>query len=351
MYLTHATKSRKNHKNRKSNQKTGIDRLCYSSSNLIQYSFIKKINADKIHIQVVKMQLTRYKNNPVVQPKANNEWEQSAVFNCAATIYKNDVLLLYRAIGDYKTYISTFGLAKSSDGYNFETFPEPAMKPEADFEKYGIEDPRITFLKEKYYITYTAVKTPVPKGDVEFHIGIASTADFKTFERHGTIINEYRDKNGVLFPEKIKNQYVLIHRAPELHMWIAFSKDMQNWTDHKKFFSPIKNSWQDFKVGAGAPPIKTDQGWLEFYHGVDKDLHYSLGVMLLDLKDPSKISSILDDPILTPDEEYEKVGDVPNVTFTCGVVEKEGKFFVYYGAADKCIGVATIDKTKLLQVL
>ena len=153
------------------------------------------------------------------------------------------------------------------------------------------------------------------------------------------------------FPEKIDDRYVLIHRAPEPHMWIAFSKDMRNWTDHKKFFSPIENSWQDYKVGAGAPPIKTDDGWLEFYHDVDKDLHYSLGVMLLDSKDPSKISSILDDPILTPQEEYERVGDVPNVTFTCGVVEKDKKFYVYYGAADKYISVATIEKAKLLQAL
>ncbi|MHA2363085.1 MAG: glycoside hydrolase family 130 protein [Candidatus Hodarchaeales archaeon] len=297
------------------------------------------------------MQLIRYEKNPVVVPNPDHEWEQGAVFNCAATLYQDDVILLYRAIGNYETYISTFGLAKSSDGYNFETFSEPIMKPEADFEKYGIEDPRITFLEGKYYITYTAVKTPIPKGDVEFHIGIASTTDFKTFERHGTVINEYRNKDGVLFPEKINDRYVLIHRAPEPHMWIAYSKDMMNWTDHKKLFSPKENSWQDFKVGAGAPPIKTEQGWLEFYHGVDKDLHYYLGVMLLDLEDPSKITSILENPILSPDEEYEKVGDVPNVTFTCGVVEKDKKYFVYYGAADKCIGVATIDKMKLLQAL
>jgi predicted GH43/DUF377 family glycosyl hydrolase len=186
---------------------------------------------------------------------------------------------------------------------------------------------------------------------VDFHIGIASTTDFKNFTRHGTIINEHRDKDGVLFPEKINNQYVIIHRAPEPDMWVAFSKDLKTWTDHQKLFAPIPNTWQDFKVGAGAPPIKTDEGWLEFYHGVDKELHYSLGVMLLDLNNPSKIISILDDPILTPEEDYEKVGDVPNVTFTCGVVEKDNKFFVYYGAADKVIGVATIDRKKLLQAL
>ncbi len=297
------------------------------------------------------MRLIRYEGNPIVIPNPNHEWEKGGVFNCGATIFNEEVLLLYRAIGNYDTYVSTLGLAKSKDGYNFETFAEPVMKPEAEYERFGVEDPRITLLEGKYYITYTAVKTPVPKGDVEFHIGIASTTDFKTFERHWTIINEYRNKDGVLFPEKIDDRYVLIHRAPEPHMWIAYSKDLKNWTDHEKFFSPIENSWQDFKVGAGAPPIKTDQGWLEFYHGVDKNLHYSLGVMLLDLKEPTKIISILEDPILTPDEEYEKVGDVPNVCFTCGVVEKDSKYLVYYGAADKCIGVATIDKTKILQVL
>jgi predicted GH43/DUF377 family glycosyl hydrolase len=297
------------------------------------------------------IKLTRYTNNPIITPNLSHEWEKGGVFNCAATIFNDEVLLLYRAIGNYDTYISTLGLAKSVDGYNFTTYDEPVMRPEEEYEMYGVEDPRITYLEGKYYVVYTAVKTPVPKGDVEFHLGIASTLDFKTFTRHGTVINEYRDKDGALFPEKINGRYVIMHRAPEPHMWIAYSEDLKNWSDHKKFFSPIENSWQDFKVGAGAQPIKTNQGWLEFYHGVDKDLHYSLGVMLLDLNDPSKIISILDDPILTPEEDYEKVGDVPNVCFTCGAVEKDGKYFVYYGGADKVIGVATVDKSKLLQAL
>ncbi|NHJ01176.1 MAG: glycosidase [Candidatus Heimdallarchaeota archaeon] len=295
--------------------------------------------------------LERYKKNPVLKPNPNYEWQQGAVFNCGATLFKEKIILLYRAIGNYETYISTLGLAESDDGYNFKARPEPVMVPEEPFEKYGVEDPRITWLEGKYYICYTAVRTPVPAGDVDFHIGIASTSDFKTFKKYGTVINEYRDKDGVLFPEKINGRYALMHRAPEPDMWIAYSKDLKNWTDHKKFFSPIKNSWQDFKVGAGAPPIKTDEGWVNFYHGVSKELHYSLGVMLLDLKDPTKIISIIEDPILKPELDYEKEGDVPNVCFTCGVVEKDKKFLVYYGAADKCIAVAFIDKTKLLQAL
>lgn len=295
--------------------------------------------------------LERYSKNPVLEPNLSHDWEKGGVFNCGATIFQNKVLLLYRAIGDYDTYISTLGLASSDDGYNFKRFDDPVMKPEADFEKYGVEDPRITLLEEKYYIAYTAVRTPVPKGDVDYHIGIASTTDFKTFERHGTVINEHRDKDGALFPEKINDRYAILHRAPEPDMWIAYSEDLKTWTDHKKLFRPIPNTWQDFKVGAGAPPIKTDEGWLEFYHGVDKDLHYSLGVMLLDLEDPSKIVSILEEPILKPEEEYERIGDVPNVCFTCGVVEKDQKFFVYYGGADKVIAVATIDRKKVLQAL
>ena len=295
--------------------------------------------------------LKRYEKNPILKPIPDHDWEKGGVFNCAATIFEGDVVLLYRAIGDYDAYISTLGLARSKDGLNFERYSEPVFSPEQDFEKYGVEDPRITYLEGKYYIAYTAVRTPVPAGDVDFHIGIASTTDFKTFERHGTVINEYRNKDGALFPEKINGQYVLMHRAPEPYMWIAYSNDLKNWTNHKKLFSPVENSWQDFKVGAGAQPIKTEDGWLEFYHGVSKDLHYSLGVMLLDLEDPSKIVSILEDPILTPVKDYEIVGDVPNVCFTCGAIEKDGKYFIYYGGADKVIGVATIDKMKLLQAL
>jgi len=297
------------------------------------------------------IELKRYDKNPIIKPNPDHDWEKGGVFNCAATIFENQVLLLYRAIGNYETYISTLGLATSKDGFNFTLYDEPVMKPEHDFERYGVEDPRITPLDNKFYIAYTAVRTPVPKGDVDFHIGIASTTDFKTFKRHGTIINEYRNKDGALFPEKIGGRYAIMHRAPEPHMWIAYSDDLKKWKDHKKFFSPVKNSWQDLKVGAGAQPIKTEKGWLEFYHGVSKDFHYSLGVMLLDLQDPSKIVSILDDPILSPEMEYEKVGDVPNVCFTCGAVEKDGKYFIYYGGADKVIAVATIEKSKLLNAL
>ena len=100
------------------------------------------------------MQLIRYEKNPIIMPNIDHEWEKGGVFNCAATIYENKVLLLYRAIGNYETYVSTFGLALSSDGYNFKTFAEPIMIPDADFEKFGIEDPRITYLDNKYYRFY-----------------------------------------------------------------------------------------------------------------------------------------------------------------------------------------------------
>jgi predicted GH43/DUF377 family glycosyl hydrolase len=133
-------------------------------------------------------------------------------------------------------------------------------------------------------------------------------------------------------------------------MWIAWSDDMICWYDHKLLMRVQPGAWDCNRLGAGAQPLKTEHGWLNFYHGVDHKRYYRLGILLLDLEDPSKIIGRSVSPVLSPDMDYEKVGLVPNVVFTCGAVEKDGRYLVYYGGADKVIGVASMPVDDLMKV-
>ncbi len=134
-------------------------------------------------------------------------------------------------------------------------------------------------------------------------------------------------------------------------MYLSYSDDLDQWSDHKIILDPKTGSWDSERVGAGATPIKTEIGWLHFYHGVDKNLIYKLGILVHKLDDPSQIIYRSKEPVLEPSLDWEKQGYVDNVVFTCGVVEKDHRYLVYYGAADKVIGVAAIEKQKLLSEL
>lgn len=292
------------------------------------------------------MKLTRYQGNPVLKPRKENKWESKAVFNCAAVYDGGRVHLLYRAIGDYENYISKLGHAVSKDGYNFKQFDEPVFEPREDYEPFGCEDPRITKIENKFYITYTALSKRAFSGSGN-RVALASTKDFKTFQRHGIILPGMEDKNAVLFPERIDGNYVMFHRLmPDI--LIAYSDDLIHWNDHKIIMQLRKNSWDCLKIGAGAPPLKTEKGWLMFYHGVDEKKVYRLGVALFDLNDPAKLLARQDEPILEPVEDYELYGDIPNVVFVCGVIEKDDSYYVYYGGADTVIAVATVKKDDAL---
>jgi predicted GH43/DUF377 family glycosyl hydrolase len=176
-----------------------------------------------------------------------------------------------------------------------------------------------------------------------------STKDFRTYQKHGCILPDMDNKDVVLFPEKINGKYVMLHRIFP-NMWIAYSEDLVNWHDHKVLMHVQPDGWDCDRIGAGAPPIKTEYGWLNFYHGVDHKRNYRLGILLLDLEDPSKVIGRSAHPILSPEKDYEKVGLVPNVVFTCGAIPMDGRYFVYYGGADKVIGVATMDLNDLKKV-
>lgn len=303
------------------------------------------------------MELQRYDKNPVLIP-TKNWWENEAVFNCAAARTNGKIHILYRAIGF--DGVSRLGHACSENGLDISVrYSCPAVESSTDeLEKLGVEDPRITKIEDTYYITYTAAslypcseRQPKLSGGVPWRcrVNMISTKDFEKFERHGCILPDMDNKDVVLFPEKINGKYVMLHRTFP-NMWIAYSEDLMNWHDHKLLMRVQPGAWDCDRIGAGAPPIKTEQGWLEIYHGVDHERNYRLGIMLLDLDDPSRVIGRSVEPILSPELPYEKVGLVPNVVFTCGAVEMNDCYYVYYGGADKVIGVATMERSDMDRV-
>jgi predicted GH43/DUF377 family glycosyl hydrolase len=300
----------------------------------------------------------RYSGNPVLEP-TGNWWETKAVFNCAVTEMNGKIHMIYRAVGDDN--ISRFGYAVSDDGFNFDRSSLPIYEsPLGDeFERLGCEDPRITLIGDTYYIAYigASVYPAAEQRPPTFKIGppwrcrisLLSTKDFKTFKRHGVIMPDYDDKDAVIFPEKIGGRYVMYHRVlPDI--WISYSDDLIHWYDHRSIMTPKPGAWDSDRIGAGAPPIKTPDGWLNFYHGVDESRTYKLGIFYSDLNDPSKIIARSAMSILDPEESFECTGCVCNVVFTCGVIERDDRYLIYYGGADSSIGVATLEKSKLRDV-
>lgn len=289
--------------------------------------------------------LERFEGNPILEPIPGNSWESRCVFNCASVYDGGKVHIVYRAQGDDN--ISRLGYAASSDGFKIdERLPEPIFSPGHEFESMGCEDPRITRIEQEYFMFYTAYGDMPQVGEVTI-----KADDFLNkrwnWSRRMFPFRMVNNKDVVLFPEKIKGRWVIYHRLHP-HIWVSYSEDLLHWKDSNIVMMPRGNSWEKLKLGAGAPPIKTRRGWLFIYHSVDEAKVYRLGLALVALDDPEIIIYRSREPILEPETEFERVGDVPNVVFTCGAVLKNDRLFVYYGGADKVICVATQKLDKLL---
>lgn len=295
--------------------------------------------------------LHRWEGNPIITIE-DIPFRCNTVFNGSPVKMNGKYLLLLRVEGQQG--YSFFALARSKDGFHFTVDEEPVMMPSktGPFSKYetrGIEDPRITLIDGIYYILFTAVSNWGPR------IEIAKTADFKKYERIA-LVSEPGNKDGVLFPEKIKGKYARLDRPIGKgigSIWISYSDDLIHWGNHKVILTPHFGFWDSSRVGASAPPIKTKEGWLEIYHGIktkNSGQVYKIGSTLLDLDDPSKVIARCEEPLLSPREYYEKIGDVYNVVFACGaIVEPDNEIKIYYGAADTCICVATTKLDELIQ--
>ncbi len=305
------------------------------------------------------MVLKRYKRNPILSPNPDNLWESVMTYNCAAIYAEGKVHIAYRAQGS-KPGISRVGYASSKNGFDIdERLDQPIFGPDAasDLECFGVEDPRLTHIGDRIYMNYTAYGNGM--GIVEprkrYQVGITSISveDFlnKKWNWSKRIYPFYmsESKNSFFFPEKINGKYALIHRTSP-NIAISYSDNIEKWSE-QKILMKAENNWEYFKIGGGAPPIKTDKGWLFIYHGVDRSTSYRLGVALLDLNDPEKVLKRSKIPFLEPETEYECSGVVPNVVFTCGAVLIDDMILVYYGGADTVIGVATARLDEIFRFL
>ncbi len=232
--------------------------------------------------------------------------------------------------------------------------PEPKSFPE---EIWGIEDPRLTWVDERqeWVIAYTAYS---PSGPM---VSLASTKDFKSFERIGPVMPP-EDKDAAVFPRRFDGRYAMIHRpvsagASGAHIWLSFSPDLKHWGDHHVLLHARRGSWWDAnKIGLSPPPIETSEGWLLLYHGVRNTAGgciYRLGLALLDLDKPWQVLRRSDEWIFAPETPYELNGDVNNVVFPCGWIldEPTGIIRMYYGCADSCIGLATANLSEMLDYI
>lgn len=248
---------------------------------------------------------------------------------------------------DYLSTMSHIRLARSRDGVNFTVEEKPFIYPIDESQKYGVEDARVTYIDGRYYLNYTAVS------EGSWATALAVTDDFKSFESKGLIFHP-ENKDVAIFPEKVRGKYIALHRPNNSgfgkpSIWYSESPDLLHWGNHKLIVRPRDNKWESQKIGGGAPPLKTSEGWLIIYHGKSTDSVYSLFCLLLDLDEPSKVIRRASTPLLTPTEPYETKGFFPNVVFSNGIAEKDGKIFVYYGAADESVCLALTDTHSLLE--
>ncbi len=324
-----------------------------------------------------QLKLKRYDKNPILGSNSNHLWDGGAVFNCGATVIDDGkVVLLYRAVAKgyerkpggkgYVNYISRIGYAESDDGIHFVCRDTPLMIPDTDYDLFGCEDPRVTRFKDseglRYFITYTAMSAPAFSGRGD-RVAVASTRDFVNVEKHGKVIPDLSDKDAVIFPERVNGKIVMFHRIEPNIQIVSFNSFEEIFNPNKDFWRKYltrlddyvvlekKYEWETQKVGSGPPPLKTDEGWLLFYHSVDKNSVYRCGVALLDLDDPSRVIARSPAPVLEPEEDYEKYGDVNNVVFPEGAVLLGGTVFLYYGAADTCCALATVKLQEILDYL
>jgi predicted GH43/DUF377 family glycosyl hydrolase len=247
------------------------------------------------------------------------------------------------------TTLSHLRLAWSDDGRYFTVEDEPTLRGEGPLETLGVEDCRVGELDGSYWLTYAAV-SPVGYG-----VGLISTADWKSFERHGMIFTT-PNKDCAIFPRKIGPYYYAFHRpsSPAFgghYLWTARSEDLFHWGDHRCIATTRPGRWDSARLGAGAAPLLTSKGWLEIYHGATENDRYCLGLMLLDAEAPTRVVARSVFPVLEPTADYEREGFFGNVVFTNGQVVEGSRITVYYGAADSVVCAADFQLETLLQSL
>ena len=306
--------------------------------------------------------------NPVLLPNTDSDWECEAAFNGCAVKVGRKIVLLYRAgsstavYGNERRNVSSIGYASSPDGIHFGDRRQ-LMHPEYDWERFGCEDPRVTKLDGKYYIFYTALSM-YPFRAEGIKVGLAITRDFKKIEaKH--LVTTFNAKAMTLFPERIDGKIVALltvntDNPPSKIALAAFDDESQIWSEKywtnwyetlQSHVIPLQRSNND-QIEVGAPPIKTEYGWLLLYSHIQNYFApppvFGVEGVLLNSSRPLEVLARTRKPLMTPQEEYEIYGRVPNIVFPTGAITKGKKVYLYYGAADTTTGLATASFDRLM---
>jgi predicted GH43/DUF377 family glycosyl hydrolase len=337
-------------------------------------------------LEGTSLNITRHAENPIVVPGLY-DWRLATVFNPAVIKDNGKTYMIERTAGSLTPCKNYLGLLESTDGVHFtHVVDTPVLTPDELGFPYGsVQDPRMVKIEDTFYMTialrpcamnYYPTGTGIPErsiptypdgwGEEEGHwltrSILLSSKDLIHWEYVSTTTPlEINDRNNILFPEKINGKYALLRRPEEYigeeygteqaAIWISYSDDLKTWED-PVLFAKAEQEWEMKKIGSSTPPIRTEQGWLLFYHGVDQQTVYRLGAMLLDLEDPTKILARTSNFIMEPETYYENFGyQIPNVIFPTGCVLDEGILHIYYGVTDTAIALATVPLDEMLEHL
>lgn len=343
------------------------------------------------------LKITRHNANPLLKPVPELPWTRKLIMNPGVVLDGDKFRMLFTAGGGQGEL--SLGYAESKDGINFSIAPEPFLAPSQnpdDFDHGTVDDPRITYLDGRYWIVYAA-RSQNTKLYAEGHyrtgpngerfvtwrnnyrrLGLAVTDDWKTVSRCGALSSMHIfDANGLLFPEKIDNKFVYLHRPScavpwtlpmrycPAAIWILFTGKIDFWsTDRREdpwdmvdkvdmpddyLLIRPEQDWESDKVGALGIPIPTDDGFLMFYHGVERAGKYRMGILLLDRNDPRKVLCRTPKPVMEPETRMELTGGYPGCIFPCANVLVNDTIMLYYGAGDQCICLAQMSLKEALQ--
>lgn len=335
------------------------------------------------------MKLKKYEKNPIIAPNPANAWENLVTCNPGVIYDDGRFYMLYRAAGDDKEHVIRLGLAVSENGFDFRRVGDsPVFGPSADGPDGGcVEDPRIVKFDNEFYITYAyrahapgqywtfahdvvrlprcGAYAPAAMAQNLGNTGLTVTTDFRNFRRLGRLTSPVLDdRDVILFPEKIGGKFAMMHRPKQFvgerygvkypSIWLKFSDDLLAWEDKPShlLIAGREGTWEE-KIGGSTPPILTEAGWLTLYHGVADGgtAEYRVGALLLDRENPLRVLARTPEPILEPEFFYETEGFYSHCVFPTGNVVVDGVLYVYYGGADKYVGVATCRLEELLNYL
>ncbi|MGN0869778.1 MAG: glycosidase [Victivallales bacterium] len=345
--------------------------------------------------------IKRYPGNPILGPNPDLPWGQHEARNPGVVFDGRKFHLVFTATPEPRNGEIYLGYASGSDGIHFECAPEPLLRPSPDpddFDHASVEDARITELDGKFYIAYAARSFNMlkfaagerrvgpdgnrnPTWTENFRrVGFAVTTDWQHCRKLGPITSEHIcDANVALFPEKINGKYLILHRPTTAvpwtlpcfyspaSIWLVFSDSLERWSSNRRempwnmidgedipdehLLIKPEYEWESMKIGASGIPIPTDDGWLMFYHAVDRKGVYRVGLMLLDRQNPLKVLARSPLPVMQPEGTFEQSGAYPNCVFPCANIVVGDEIFIYYGAADLYCCLATVKLQETLNYI